>query len=1330
MCAQSLVVTDLWAIAQSQLAVEHQSYLSYSAVGEKPQSPLQALLTLVQAQQKKAIEKRWKVRDILEKIAHWINKFKEIGDTIVTYDPTHAALPWAGVRFLLQLVISDIELFGSLVDGVEVVSRLITRCGYYEAIYLAPMAEPTAESRTLLKEAVIKLYVEILTYLAKATEYFRKGAHKRIIGSLVATSSKFETQLEAIRQKENELHAVFRVVEGEEVFRIGHMMGSLNTSTTEHTASLRAMRIAMESLEQPMTRAIGHLARFEEIIEEQEWSKLSQWLGNANFREQHELIFRDLLPGTGEWMFKRPEYQQWHYSSSSSVLWLRGIPGCGKSKLCSLAVEKSLIGNERTGTNAAPIAYFYCSKTNSRSPLTPTTILGSILKQLACSKTGGGVHRAVFEEHEQRKEGAKKDGMDISALTLEECGDLILSVASDYPIQIYLDGIDELDDSRELLEVLNRIVEDSTNIVKVFISSRDVADVAVWLKDTITIPITGSDNSPDIAKFVTRSVEAAIETKRLLKGRVSLELKEHLISSLSDGAGPMFLWASLHLTQLCDQKRYKLEQDVFTALKTLPVDLKRTFDQMYQNINNYPERAKQVTKRIFAWLLVAQRPLTKKELIDAVSEHIDENEHIMALIEPKLTDDAILDLCSSFLEHNSSSQYYAFAHASVLEYFQSLPEYCYSDINYMAAHRCLAQLVQHGDEPDPFDEYDALDRLSCDEGVSNLRANAVNDVDDHETSFRQYSACYWARHYGLVTDHTKVAQLNEIFIEFVFGMESTSFELWLDQVKDLVEGNSLSSVTLIKELAAAHSATKSPVFVASVYGILPIFEYLAASGERVDWNTTNTHGVSAIYLAARFGQLEAMKYLLQTDSNVNSQGGIFGNPAQAAAFNGHTAVLELLVNHGADVCASGRFSDTFQAALIGNQNVALKLLLERNWAKEIPNIDELLSRAAYYGHHEVVDTLLKRKEESMKSDVSTDQSESPFPHDTLQAALYSGRPGSIVAMRLLKRIGDVNSEGGRFGNALQAACAGGYLPSVRWLLGHGADVNSSGRYGSALKAASLGGHDEVVSLLLQAGARSGPSRNGMFDAFEAAASRNRLSTLALLINHSPDAIDIVDEDAMRLKGSIVNPLETALKSACLRGHADIVRYLLANGARKAAVLALEAAFISGQDEVIRMLLGTLEEVPDYTRHGVIRCSAGDVLKLMPSTEHNTAPPTGPGVNAYDKEADFVETKVQRAFKDSLEAGNEGVPDIDGDYPQGRKFTWRLAASRGNRAAFENLLSKGMPLDGDSRPPLVEIAALHGNIEIVELLLDRNVAVGFALQCAIKSGRKDIVYVNF
>jgi hypothetical protein len=43
------------------------------------------------------------VRDVADKILVWIEKFKKIGDIAVQHDSGLAALPWAAVRFVLQV---------------------------------------------------------------------------------------------------------------------------------------------------------------------------------------------------------------------------------------------------------------------------------------------------------------------------------------------------------------------------------------------------------------------------------------------------------------------------------------------------------------------------------------------------------------------------------------------------------------------------------------------------------------------------------------------------------------------------------------------------------------------------------------------------------------------------------------------------------------------------------------------------------------------------------------------------------------------------------------------------------------------------------------------------------------------------------------------------------------------------------------------------------------------------------------------------------------------------------------------------------------------------
>jgi hypothetical protein len=43
------------------------------------------------------------LRDYAEKVINFLQKFKTIGDVAVSFDPVHAALLWAGVRFVLQV---------------------------------------------------------------------------------------------------------------------------------------------------------------------------------------------------------------------------------------------------------------------------------------------------------------------------------------------------------------------------------------------------------------------------------------------------------------------------------------------------------------------------------------------------------------------------------------------------------------------------------------------------------------------------------------------------------------------------------------------------------------------------------------------------------------------------------------------------------------------------------------------------------------------------------------------------------------------------------------------------------------------------------------------------------------------------------------------------------------------------------------------------------------------------------------------------------------------------------------------------------------------------
>jgi hypothetical protein len=75
-------------------------------------SAVEQALTATKEKQRLCIEKRWRftfvgrefiLKEEADKVISWFNRFKAVGNVAVNADPVHAGLPWAGIRFLLEV---------------------------------------------------------------------------------------------------------------------------------------------------------------------------------------------------------------------------------------------------------------------------------------------------------------------------------------------------------------------------------------------------------------------------------------------------------------------------------------------------------------------------------------------------------------------------------------------------------------------------------------------------------------------------------------------------------------------------------------------------------------------------------------------------------------------------------------------------------------------------------------------------------------------------------------------------------------------------------------------------------------------------------------------------------------------------------------------------------------------------------------------------------------------------------------------------------------------------------------------------------------------------
>lgn len=106
---------NLWQKALDTLDEDTKNYLDYQNAVKR--DVLAALLRTAQEKKSLCLRKRWKfkksngqqvvLRDVVEKIIIWLDKFKAVGDMAMQYDPAHASLAWAGVRFLLRVSLSS-----------------------------------------------------------------------------------------------------------------------------------------------------------------------------------------------------------------------------------------------------------------------------------------------------------------------------------------------------------------------------------------------------------------------------------------------------------------------------------------------------------------------------------------------------------------------------------------------------------------------------------------------------------------------------------------------------------------------------------------------------------------------------------------------------------------------------------------------------------------------------------------------------------------------------------------------------------------------------------------------------------------------------------------------------------------------------------------------------------------------------------------------------------------------------------------------------------------------------------------------------------------------
>ena len=908
---------------------------------------------------------------------------------------------------------------------------------------------------------------------------------------------------------------------------------------------------------------------------EQKRHRVLDWIPSMPFGRTQENSYERRVEGSGNWLIEHPEFITWRESLKSTLLWVHGKAGSGKSHLAARVIHAM-------GQDESVQAFSYCSTTQMTTPLTFDLVLGSLLCQLYQRlplevDIDSLVSRAQSREMPQRSE--------LKGWLRDVCAKL----GSCYLI---IDGLDEcshfpekqFEDLCGFLGDLAKPTELSTVRLLVF-SRPNYIPIARAFSPFPSIPVDHGNNDDDIRLYVSREVDE-------MSAEDMLELQpeyEEIKVMLHTNAGSTFLWVRLKVR---DIKETGSVEDMLEALQ----DSTEGLDELYeQAINKILCRSRpQINRALKALLWVANsyRLLSKTQLLEALSVKpgrtgLSDSQRIGR-------DRPIATECADLLVEVDG--YYKLLHTSLRDFLQSensiLP----------AAYRDL-QLEAHGLMAETCLTYLAFDEFQ----TSSITTPKELDKLMVRYPLLEYASTLWGQHFATATrerDTKSLVSLAGRFLEsdsavglsikileydefemgpFGFPGKPTALHLLsILNLRSLAQG-----LPFVEKLLNCHDEfIHLPIDYAMIYGSLDMAlwildQYLAelAKGKDMVADMRDCCQIQLIHQAIGNNWVDAVRSLVSLGLDPNEPNwrgdsqlcfaiqteaasstivdilleagadfalmGYEGRTAlHKAAKNSNTGIMQKLLDSGADPNLSDAEGSTplHLAAKYGNVGVHVQKLLDGGADPNLTNAKGLtaLHLAALYGYEGVMQMLI---------DGGADPN-LPDPEGLTPLHRAVGYGSAELVQKLLDGGSDPNltDAGGR--TPLLIAAKIGNAEVVQNLLNGGANVRFTCNLGTALHFAAGVGSAEVVEILIRGGLSVDDEAPNGATPLTIASYWGNLDALLVLLDHGAD-VAVVD----RRPGF---HLPTGLHLAVRKRNLDVLELLLRHSRDAAFVDAVDA----------------------------------------------------------------------------------------------------------------------------------------------------------------------------
>lgn len=220
------------------------------------------------------------------------------------------------------------------------------------------------------------------------------------------------------------------------------------------------------------------MKRVEKRTIDVERRRLLSWLSLVNPYSNHTAARDKRGASTGQWFIDSQEFLRWRQGTQTS-LWVTGIPGAGKTVLCSTVID--YLQHSRKVNEAVIIFYFDFSDDQKQ---TLESLLRSLLRQLC--EILDTIPPELVDLFESSHGRTRPLSVDRRTLV-----DLLKTIFKDLEsITLLLDALDECSESSSVLDFLRDLMENESRDVRWLVTSRRTQEIEDSLLTTGATVVT------------------------------------------------------------------------------------------------------------------------------------------------------------------------------------------------------------------------------------------------------------------------------------------------------------------------------------------------------------------------------------------------------------------------------------------------------------------------------------------------------------------------------------------------------------------------------------------------------------------------------------------------------------------------------------------------------------------------------------------------------------------------------------------------------------------------------------------------------------------------